>query len=216
MSPHAPSSVRLAAGNAARHLGPAMDIDLLRIIRAAVSGPVGVIVSDLEIAVGIAARAAPVIARMRPAGFKAAVIGVDLVTAVLAIQAVVADRTADHAAKDGAHSRTRATLRAARDGIAEQAAGQRADDCAARSISRPLPLALAQVSLAVESTRAIPIIIVAVALILIALLLIAVAIVVVAVSVVVVAVVGAAVVSAIIAVVIIAAVVLRHDRLDSA
>src|SRR5712672_1746166 len=82
---HPPSAVGLTAGDAASELGPATDIDLLRIIGAAIPGAVLIIVLDLKVSICAAARAAPIIAGVRTPRFEAAVIRIDLVAAVLAI-----------------------------------------------------------------------------------------------------------------------------------
>ena len=103
---HPPRAIGLSAGNAASDLGAAMDIDLLRIIGAAIAGAVAIIVADFQVTVDVAPRAAPIIAGVRTAGFKAAVIGIDFVAAVLAIQAVVADASANDATQDCPHSRS--------------------------------------------------------------------------------------------------------------
>src|SRR5258706_2032180 len=87
---HPPRAVRLTAGGAASKLGPAMDIDLLRIVGATIAGRVAIIIADLQITVGVALWVSPIIAGMGATCFKTAVIGIDFVAAVLAIQAVAA------------------------------------------------------------------------------------------------------------------------------
>src|SRR5580704_12005599 len=108
---HPPRAVGLTAGRTASKFGTAVDIDLLRVGRATISGTVAIIITDLQVAVGVAPLAPPIVAGMRAARFKAAVIGIDFVAAVLAIQAVAADASTDHAAEDCTHRRPSTALR---------------------------------------------------------------------------------------------------------
>src|SRR5882724_1460439 len=184
---HPPSAVGLTAGDAASELGPATDIDLLRIIGAAIPGAVLIIVLDLKVSICAAARAAPIIAGVRTPRFEAAVIRIDLVAAVLAIQAVAADASANDAAKDRAQSRSGTALGTARDGVSEQTAGKRAGNRTTGRVAGLLALAFAHIFAPVESRCAIGVIavvIVAVAVILLALLLITIPIAVIAIVVV--------------------------------
>src|SRR4029077_3275364 len=155
---HAPRAVGLTAGNAASELRPPVDIDLLGVVRAAIPGAVLIIVLDLKVSICVAARAAPIIAGMRTARFEAAVIGIDFVAAVLAIQAVVTDASANDATQDSSHSGAGTALGTARDGVSEQTTGKRADNRTTGRVARLLALAFAHIFGPVESRCAIGVI----------------------------------------------------------
>ena len=108
-----PGPVRLLAGAAAGGLRTAVDEDLLRVVGAAEAVRIVVVVGNAEIAVIVAARIAPLIGRVRPAGVEAVIVGLVGVAAVLAVQ-VARQRRTDGAADDDAGNRRRAAAIAAR------------------------------------------------------------------------------------------------------
>jgi hypothetical protein len=85
-----------------------MDPDLLGVGSTAAAA-VLIIVADLNIAIGITARAAPIIALMRASRFEASIGRIDGIAAVLAIQ-ILPDTRADNAAEDRPDRGSRAAL----------------------------------------------------------------------------------------------------------
>src|SRR6266852_3930350 len=122
-----PGAVGLPAGATARRFRPSIDVNPLRVIRAAETVGVFVVVADLELAVIAVVRIPPFVLGVRSSGVETVHVSLVRISAILAIQ--VARQRCPHGASDhnASDRRARASATMTED-VAQETPNHRAAD----------------------------------------------------------------------------------------
>src|SRR5713226_7090920 len=122
-----PGAVGLPAGTAVRGFRPSIDVNPLRVIRAAETVGVFVVVADLELAVIAVVRIPPFVLGVRSSGVETVHVSLIRIAAIIAIQ--VARQGCTHGASDhNASDRRARTSASVTEDVAQETPNHRAAD----------------------------------------------------------------------------------------